>query len=263
MLVVLGICAFLAGFVDAVVGGGGLIQLPALLIFLPPDKAAVIPSVLGTNKLSSICGTSIALVQYARKIPFHWPTLAPATCAAFFCSYLGARSVAALDPALLRPLILGLLIGVAIYTFTQKNFGAIQRPPLPAQLQFWAGLGTGALIGFYDGFFGPGTGSFLIFAFVGLFGLDFLTAAANAKMVNFATNLAALLYFASTGSIYWEYALVMAVCNVAGAALGARLAILKGNLFVRRLFLFIIALLILRLGWEMLRPFFTAAEVPL
>ena len=252
MLIVLGLCAFAAGFVDAVVGGGGLIQVPALLIFLPPDKAAVIASVLGTNKLSSICGTSIALVQYARKVPFHWPTLGPAAPAAFICSYLGARSVSALDPAVLRPVILGLLIGVAIYTFQQKSFGAVQRAPLSVQLQFWAGLGIGALIGFYDGFFGPGTGSFLIFAFVGLFGLDFLTAAANAKLVNFATNLSAVVYFAWSKQIYWEYALVMAVCNILGAAFGARLAILKGNLFVRRLFLLIIALLILRLGWEML-----------
>lgn len=253
MLTLLAISAFLAGFVDAVAGGGGLIQLPALLVFLPPDKAALVPAVLGTNKFASICGTTMALAQYARRVPLHWPTLSSAAPAALLFSFLGARSVSMLNPAVLQPAILVLLVAVAIHTFRQKNLGAVRRTPLPPNAQTWGGLAMGAVIGFYDGFFGPGTGSFLIFAFVGLFGLEFLTAAANAKFVNLATNLSATLYFALSENIFWDYAAVMALCNVAGATLGARLAILKGNLFVRRLFLGVVILLIVRLGWELVK----------
>lgn len=119
--------------------------------------------------------------------------------------------------------------------------------------EVWIGLGLGAVIGFYDGFFGPGTGSFLIFAFVGLFGFDFLLASASAKVVNFATNLSAVAYFAATGQILYGYALPMGACNVAGALIGARLAILKGNRFVRAFFLLVVAAMIVRYGWDVLR----------
>jgi uncharacterized membrane protein YfcA len=242
--------AFLAGFVDAVVGGGGLIQLPALFVFLPAAAAVEVPAVMGTNKFSSICGTSIAALQYALKVRFQWRVLGPAALCAFVGSFIGARAVSLLNPAFIRPVILLLLVIVAIFTYARKNFGQARRSKLSGPVQFWAAAGVGLLIGFYDGFFGPGTGSFLILAFVGVFGFDFLLASASAKVVNLATNLAAVGWFASIGKILYFYAIPMALANIAGAAIGARLAILKGNEFVRKFFLGVVLLLIARFAYE-------------
>jgi hypothetical protein len=244
--------ALLAGFVDAVVGGGGLIQIPALFLFLPPGEAAQTAAVLGTNKLSSICGTGMAVVQYARRVPLNWRLLLPAAGVAFACSFLGARVVSQLEPALVRPLILVLLVAVAAYTFVRKDFGHRHAPRFPAERERLFGMLTGAGIGFYDGFFGPGTGSFLIFAFIGGFGFDFLTASASAKVINFATNLSAVAYFAATDQLWYRYGLPMAACNVVGAILGARLALWKGNRLVRGFFLTVVGVMIVRFGWEVL-----------
>ncbi|MBM3879281.1 MAG: sulfite exporter TauE/SafE family protein [Verrucomicrobia bacterium] len=246
--------AFLAGLVDSVVGGGGLIQLPALFLFLPSPAAAVIPTVLGSNKMSSICGTGMAVVQYARRIRLPWPSLWPAAGAALVCSFAGARAVTLIQPAVLEPLVLGLMVAVAVYTFVRKDLGSLHAPHLDARSERWLGLGVGAVIGFYDGFFGPGTGSFLIFAYIGLFGFDFLRASASAKVINFATNLSALAYFAATDHILYRYALPMGLCNILGAIAGTRLAILRGNRFVRALFLIVVTVMILRFAWDVLRP---------
>ncbi|MCZ7635571.1 MAG: TSUP family transporter [Verrucomicrobia bacterium] len=248
------LCAFalLAGFVDAVVGGGGLIQIPALFLFLPPAEAARTAAVLGTNKLSSICGTGMAVVQYARRVPLPWRSLLPAALVALVCSFLGARVVTLLNPALVRPLILGLLVAVAVYTYVRKDFGHRHAPRFPAGRERLFGMLTGAGIGFYDGFFGPGTGSFLIFAFIGGFGFDFLSASASAKVINFATNLSAVAYFAATDHLLYRYGLPMAACNMLGSMLGARLALGKGNRFVRGFFLVVVAAMIVRFGWEVL-----------
>lgn len=246
------LCALLAGLVDSVVGGGGLIQLPALLLFLPPTDAASLAAVFGTNKLSSICGTGMAVVQYGRRVRLNWHSLLPAAVAAFVFSFFGARVVSLLKPEVLKPICLALLVGVAIYTFVRKDFGRLHAPRFTAHRERVFGVAVGAAIGFYDGFFGPGTGSFLIFAFIGLFGFDFLTASASAKVINFATNLAAIAYFAATGNVLYRYGLPMAACNVAGSLIGTRLALLKGNRFVRGFFLVIVTVMILRFGWEVL-----------
>ncbi len=250
-----GLCGFaaLAGWVDAVAGGGGLIQLPALFLLLPPVGETGVAAVLGTNKLSSICGTGMAVGQYTRRVRLPWGTLGPTAAAALAFSLLGARVAAGLDPAVLRPLILALLVGVAVYTFVRKDLGQRHAPRLAAGHERAWGVVVGAAIGFYDGFFGPGTGSFLLFAFVGLFGFDFLHASASAKVVNFATNLSAVAYFAATDHVLYRYGLPMAVCNVAGAWVGARLAMGRGNRFVRAFFLAVMSALILRFGWEVLR----------
>ncbi len=239
--------AFLAGFMDSMVGGGGLIQLPALLILLP---GVAVPTVLGTNKLVSIAGTSVTARQYARHVRLDWPTLLPAAGAAFVCSGLGARAVSLVHTNLLRPAILVLLIAVAVYVFSKKDFGTIHAPKLTPTLRRWAGVGMGCVLGFYDGFFGPGTGSFLIFAFIGLFGFNFLTASASSKVVNAATNLAAVLLFGWTGHLLYALALPMAACNIGGSVLGTRLAVAKGSRFVRVLFLVVLSGIILRLAWD-------------
>ena len=248
----LGGFALLAGLVDAVAGGGGLIQLPALLLLWPAGEATALAAVLGTNKFSSICGTGLAAVQYARRVPLNWASLLPAAGAALAGAWLGARVVTGLNPALLRPLILGLLVAVAGYTFARKDLGRLHAPRFSPGQERWLGVAVSAGIGFYDGFFGPGTGSFLIFAFVGLFGFDFLTASAGAKVINFATNLSALAYFAATDHIRYRYALPMAACNMAGALLGARLALGRGNRFVRGFFLVVVTAMILRYGYKVL-----------
>ena len=242
--------AFLAGLVDSLVGGGGLIQLPALFVLLPKDVATQVATVFGTNKLSSICGTTVAVVQYARRVPIRWATMLPATIAAFVFSFLGARAVTGFKTDAFKPVILVLLVAVAIYTYWNKNLGGEHRPKFPANRELLWGVLTGMGIGFYDGFFGPGTGSFLIFIFIGWFGFDFLSASASAKAVNFATNLSAVIYFAATDHILYAYALPMGLCNVLGSLVGTRLAILKGNRFIRWFFLAVVGAMIARFGWE-------------
>ncbi|MGH8460294.1 MAG: sulfite exporter TauE/SafE family protein [Stenotrophobium sp.] len=241
--------AFLAGFLDAMVGGGGLVQVPALFILMPQTAPAVL---LGTNKFSSIWGTAAAAVQYARHVPMEWRSVLPACATALAFAFLGARTVSHLHADLLRPLILLMLIAVLVYTLWKKDLGSLHAPRAGRTRQSMIGLALGALLGFYDGFFGPGTGSFLIFAFAGLCGFSFLSASAAAKMVNVTTNFAALTYFAASGSILYGTALPMAACNVAGSVLGSRLAIRKGSGFVRVLFIVIVAALIARLAWDAL-----------
>ena len=243
-------CLFslLAGFIDAVVGGGGLIQLPAILILMP---GVPFPTLLGTNKFASMFGTSMAVYRYTRHVAVDWSTVLPATIAAFVCAFLGSRAVSLLNPALLRPLVLVLLIGVAIYVFIVKELGLVHAPKHGARKARWLGVLVGAALGFYDGFFGPGTGSFLIFAFVGLFGFDFLSASASAKVVNLATNVASVIYFAGTDQLLYGLGFAMAACSVIGATLGSRLAIAKGSKFVRVFFLLIVAALIVKLAHTM------------
>ena len=244
--------ALLAGFVDSIVGGGGLIQLPALFIFLPPELSVSTALVFGTNKMSSICGTSVAAVQYSRRIPVNWKSILPAGLAAFVFSFLGARLVSMLDGQALRPLILCLLVAVAFHTYRREDFGNLHAPQFIASHERQWGIVLGIVIGFYDGFFGPGTGSFLLFVFIGVFGFDFLTASASAKVINLATNLAAVAYFGATQNILYEYALPMGVCNIVGSVAGTRLAMLKGNRFVRVFFLGVVSFMILRFAYEVL-----------
>lgn len=239
--------AFLAGFIDAVVGGGGLVQVPALLVLHPAMAPA---SLFGTNKFASVFGTANASWQYSRRVSLPWKLLGLTMLTAFVFSFLGARTVSLFNPALLRPLILLLLVAVFVYTLWKKDFGSLHAPKLSERQQWIAGVGIGASIGFYDGFFGPGTGSFLIFAFVGLFGFSFLVASAAAKLVNLATNLAALAWFVPQGQVLYRLAVPMAVCNIAGSWLGSQLAIRKGSRFVRQLFIVVVAALIARLAFD-------------
>jgi uncharacterized protein len=243
--------AFLAGLVDAVVGGGGLIQIPALFAALPEAAPATI---FGTNKMSSICGTLSATARYLKRVQVPWRLALLAAGAAFVFSFFGAMSVALLPKEWARPLVLILLVAVAIYTFLRKDFGAEDKNLQHGRHHLVGALLLGAGIGFYDGFFGPGTGSFLLFLFVRFFGLDFLRATSAAKIVNLSTNAAALLYFGPTGHVLWGLALGMALCNVAGAQVGSVLAIRHGSSFVRKLFLLIVAVLIAKFAWDTFFP---------
>lgn len=239
--------AFLAGFIDSVVGGGGLIQLPALLVFLP---GAPLPALFGTGKFAGIAGTTAAMVRYVRTVKINYLAILPAALAAFACSFLGARALSHLDTNLLKPLILVLLVLVAVYTFIRKDFGALHAPKLTETKEKIYGLLIGASIGFYDGFFGPGTGSFLIFIFIGIFGFNFLAASAASKVVNVATNLSALLYFAFKGYVIYEVAIPMAVCSIIGSQLGTRTALKRGVGFVRVLFLVVVSGIIIKFAYD-------------
>jgi uncharacterized membrane protein YfcA len=246
-----GLCgfAFLAGFIDSVAGGGGLIQVPALFILMPGTEAATL---LGTNKCASIWGTAAATIQYSRQVPMIWRSVLPTCAAALVCGFLGARAVAHVPSDFMRPAVLALLVAVLIYTLWKKDFGHLHAPRLSHREQVWVGLATGAALGFYDGFFGPGTGSFLIFAFIGLFGFSFLAASASAKVVNVITNLAALVYFVASDHVLYRVAAPMAVCNVAGSLVGSHLAIRKGSAFVRVIFIVVVSALILRFAVDLL-----------
>lgn len=241
------VAAFGAGLVDAVAGGGGLIQVPALFAAYPAEAPA---TVFGTNKGSSIFGTANAAWRYMRRLAMPWGVALPAAGAAFLFSFVGAATVAWLPKDVVRPVILVLLVCVALYTACRRGFGeAGGRAPTHALPK---ALAVGAVLGFYDGFFGPGTGSFLVFAFVRWFGMDFLRATAAAKIVNGSTNLAALAYFGPAGHVIWGTALAMAVFNIAGAHVGAHLAIRRGSGFVRWVFLGATALLIAKFGYDTL-----------
>ncbi len=246
-LIPLAVLAFFAGFIDAVVGGGGLIQVPSLFTFYPQATPAVL---FGTNKFSSIFGTSAATLRYRRGIRLPWSMLLPAMASALVFSFLGAGAVSYFPKEVIRPLVLILLIVVAVYTFVKKDFGKHHAPRLTKSKEKWFGFGTGAALGFYDGFFGPGAGTFLIFIFVRVFGFSFLSASASAKVVNTATNFAALLYFLPTGNILWAAGLVMAACNLSGSFIGSHIAITRGAPFIRRLFLAVTTVIIAKFAYD-------------
>lgn len=237
----------MAGGVDAVVGGGGLIQIPALFAAYPDQSPATL---FGTNKCASVVGTANATWRYARQVRMPWRTILPAALAAFAFSYAGAAAVAWLPKDAVRPLILIMLVLAAIYTLKRKDFGQLHRPAHAGHRELVYAVLLGGVIGFYDGFFGPGTGSFLIFLFVRFFGFDFLHASAGAKVVNVATNLAALAYFVPNGYVLPVLAAIMAAANVSGSLAGTWLALRHGSAFVRKVFLVVVGVLIVKFAWD-------------
>ena len=246
-LLLLALLAFIAGFIDAVVGGGGLIQLPALLIQFPQTN---LPTLFGTNKIAALSGTIIAAVQYAKKVKFNLVLLLIISLFAYLASGAGAKIVSLLDVKMLKPIILVILIVIAIYTIFKKDLGAIQLKQISLKKQMIYGSFIGIIVGFYDGFFGPGTGSFLVLGFVLFLGMDFMHASAYAKIVNCITNLSALVVFINQGNYLLNIAVLMGVSNILGSYLGSHMAIKKGNAFIRNIFIFIVMLMIIRYGYD-------------
>jgi len=243
---------FGAGFVDAVVGGGGLIQIPLLFSAMPTHTPATL---FGTNKIASIVGTGAASVQYLRRIKINKRLTATGVVFAGAGAWIGASAVAFLDPEFVRPLILVLLILVALHTFRDKRFG--QATNSNEAIEYTRTHYTrialiAAGVGFYDGFFGPGTGSFFIFLLIRLLNFDFLRASATAKILNFFTNLAALLFFGVSGTVLWTVGLSMAAANLLGALTGSYFAIRLGTGFVRRVFLGVVSALIVKMAYDLL-----------
>lgn len=239
---------FAAGFVDSIVGGGGLIQLPAFLLAFPNLAPAM---VLGSNKFAGFSGTSLAAFRYVRSTPVQWRAVAPAIATALVCGWIGAALVQYLDKEMVRPVILALLVCVAVYTYFKKDFGIQTKQGVQGNAVIVWSLLTGAALGLYDGFFGPGTGSFLIVIYVSIFGFDFLNASVSAKLVNCATNVAALAAFIWSGSIVWEIAIPLAVFNMTGAWLGVKTALKRGRGFVRVFFLLVVTAMIAKFAYDL------------
>ena len=239
--------AFCAGMIDAAVGGGGLIQIPALINAFPAAQDATL---FGTNKFASVWGTSVAARNYVGKVTIPWKLVLPAALSAFAMSFAGAATVSHIPQGVLRPFVLWMIIVMAIYIFRKKDFGAIRRPLAIGTREHILSVMIGGSIGFYDGLFGPGTGSFLIFLFIHYLALDFLQASASAKFVNLATNIAALMYFVPTHNVLYAVAIPMAIFNMLGAYAGTRIAVKRGTGFIRGLFLILLVILILKLAYD-------------
>ena len=246
-LLLVSLASVLAGFVDAIVGGGGLILVPALFAVFPTTHPATL---FGINKSASVWGTAIAARQYARRVEVPWSALLPAAAAGFAGGFVGAWAVTILPSEFLRKLLPIVLVCVLAYTLAKKELGRDHAPTLSGRAQTWAACAIGLVLGFYDGFFGPGTGSFFVFLFVRVLGYDFLNASAAAKLLNTATNLAALILFALKGHVWWHYAATLAVANIVGSLLGTHLALKHGAGFVRVVFIFVVSALILKTGYD-------------
>ena len=237
--------SFLAGFVDSIAGGGGIVQLPALLIGLPNSPAA---EVLGTNKLSAVFGTTTAAALYRKQIKPDPKVLIGMAIPAFFGSAAGALLASRIPTSSMRPMILVLLIAVAIYTWLKPDLGKLENLRHVPKQRIQIGAIAGAVIGFYDGIFGPGTGSFLMLILVATLGYAFITASAIAKVVNVATNVGALIVFGINGAVIWQIGIIMGFANITGAIIGSRLAIKGGSNLVRKVFLLVTIVLIVRVG---------------
>jgi hypothetical protein len=243
------VAAFGAGVIDAMAGGGGLVQLPALFAAYPSTPHTTL---LGTGKLAGFAGTTSAIFRFVRHVHIDWKLVLPAAAGAFVAAVAGAWIATRIPPDRFRAMVPVLLALVLAYTLLHKDFGLQHRPRGLGRRGRALGAAGAGVIGLYDGFFGPGTGSFLVFLFVRGFGLDFLHASASAKIVNATTNVAALVLFGLTGELLWLLGLAMAACNVVGAQFGSHLAIRRGSGFVRVVFLVVVGSLIAKTAWDAL-----------
>ena len=249
VLLLLALAAATAGFVDAVVGGGGLVQLPALVVALPGASPV---QLLATNKLSSTCGTSVSAVTYYRRVRPDPGTFVPLMALAFLGSIGGAVVATYIPESAFNPIILTVLVVVGLYVLLKPDIGRLTELRFTGHRHTAAAMLTGLAIGFYDGALGPGTGSFFVFTLVGLLGYNFLEASAKARIANFATNVASLLVFIPQGAVMWQIGLTMGAANLVGGYLGARLAVARGSAFVRVFFVIVVSAFIVRIGGEVL-----------
>lgn len=247
VIVLLCIASFVAGFIDAIVGGGGLIQTPAAFILMPAQNVATI---IGTLKVPALSGTSVATYQYLKKATVNWKLFGLMAIVSFVFAYLGSSLLNVMKSDFMKPLLFVILVLLMVYTYLKKDFGQFQVDKLTQKQIYIYAITICVFIGFYDGFIGPGTGSLLIMAFIAILGFDFLQANIYAKLVNLATNIGSITLFVIKGKIIWSVAIPMAVCNASGAWLGARLAISKGNGFIRIFFLIVVGIALVRFGYD-------------
>ena len=245
-IILLCLIAFLAGYVDAVVGGGGLIQVPAGLILMPTQPVS---TVIGSLKVPSFIGTCFATYQYLQRVKIPILRILLFTSIAFTAAYSGSLLLTSISSQFMKPVIFFVLLAMAIYTFTKKELGQSVKKD---QIKFpmLKGIFICLLIGFYDGFIGPGAGSLFVLAFIAILGYDFMQASAHAKIVNLSTNLGSLILFIGKGVILWPVAIPMSICNATGGFFGSRMALKKGNQFIRKIFLIVIVATLVRLGYD-------------
>ena len=241
------VLAAAAGWVDAVVGGGGLVMIPALLIGFPNLAPA---TALGTNKLAAVVGTASAAVAYSRRVSLDFRRLAPVFCSAVVFAGLGAYVAGRLPTQVFTPIVLCLLVVVGLFVALNPGFGSATVTSV-SRTSVIAGLVlAGVVIAFYDGVMGPGTGTFLIIALTAFVGTGFLESSAQAKVINCGTNLGALAVFATQGHVLWLLGLGLAVANVIGAQLGTRMALGRGSAFVRWVLLGVVVVMVAKLGYD-------------
>lgn len=245
VLALLALAAVTAGFVDAVVGGGGLVQLPALLLALP---GATPVQVLATNKIAAVCGTAASSATYYRRIRPDPRTFLPLMALALAGAFAGALAASRIPREAFEPIVLVALVLVGGYVVLRPRLGEGTELRFSGHRHLAAAMAVGFVIGLYDGILGPGTGSFFVFALVGLLGYDFLQASAKARLANLATNLGALLLFVPSGAVLWDVGLLMGACNLLGGYLGARTAVARGARFVRVFFILVVSAFVVRIG---------------
>ncbi|MDC8785633.1 sulfite exporter TauE/SafE family protein [Roseateles koreensis] len=243
----LALASLMAGFVDAVVGGGGLILVPTLFSAFPQAAPATL---FGTNKAAASWGTAWSTAQYVKRVSLNWRGLLPAAAVGVLGSFAGAWTVTLVDAGFLRRALPLILLAVLVYTLSRKDLGRHHAPRFTGRAETGVAAAIGLCIGFYDGFFGPGTGSFFVFLFVRVLGYDFLNASATAKLMNLGTNLAALALLTAKGHVWWQIGLIMGAANVLGSLVGTRMALARGASFVRGMFVLVVSALILKTGWD-------------
>ncbi len=250
-LLLLCLGSLIAGFTDAVVGGGGLIQVPLLFILYPQYSHV---QVIATNRFASIFGTLVAAVQYARQIGLVLETVVPAGIATTIGSFSGTFIMTQIPTDVYKPLLLGIIMVLTLFTFIKKDFGQIDTVKITNKQRYlYTCIGIGLIIGLYNGTIGPGTGVLLVFALISFLGSDFLKASAAAKSINALADAASLIGFVLHQAIIIKLAVPMMVANVMGSYIGSKMALQRGNTFVRYFFLIIVTLLITRLAWDILK----------
>ncbi len=251
VLILLMLAALLAGFMDGVAGGGGLITVPALMLGLPAGTA--LPTILGTNKFMACTGATMAAGRYVRSRTLDWREMVIPVLASALGAVGGVWLTYRVHPGFLRPLMLGLMVAMLAFTLLKPDLGSLHAPRFGLRHQRGLAALIAVCLGFYDGFFGPGTGSVLIFLFVSVLGFDFLRSSALAKAVNWASNITAMVLFVWQGSWMPGVAISMAVANGTGGWVGAHVALTRGSRWVRTVFIGVVTVLILRLGWQVVR----------
>ena len=246
-LAVISLASLLAGFLDSIVGGGGLVLVPAMFATFPSSHPATL---LGTNKGAAIWGTGMAAWQYSRRVDLRWAVLLPAAAMGFAGSMGGAWAVTLICPDFLRKVLPFILLAMLLYTLAKKQMGQVHAPRFAGRREVLVASFIGLTLGFYDGFFGPGTGSLFVFLMVRWLGYDFLNASAASKVLNCATNLAALILFTAKGHVWWHFVAAMAVANVAGSLLGTHMALKHGAGFIRAVFVVVVGALILKTAYD-------------
>ena len=248
-LALLVLAGLAAGFVDAVVGGGGLIQLPALVLGLPGASPV---EVLATNKLGSVCGTTVSSATYYRRVRPDPRTFGPLMLLAFVGAIGGAFVASLIPKSAFDPIVLVVLLVVGAYVLLRPDVGALTELRFSGHRHTAAAMLAGLGIGFYDGAMGPGTGSFFVIVLVGLLGYSFLEGTAKARMANWATNVGALVVFVPQGAVLWQVGLAVGGANLLGGYIGARTAVARGSRFVRIFFVFVVAAFTVRIGYDVL-----------